>query len=157
MNITIVGSGYVGLVAGVCFAEMGNKVICVDNDEQKVEHLKEGIIPIYEPGLSEMITNCQKRGNIFFTTSLAEGISDSEIIFIAVGTPMGDDGSADLKYVKEVAKSITGKLYSTSTCLQRNLNLSAMYGVTVIIALIFVAKTFSIASAMQANIFLIDL
>ena len=106
MNITIVGSGYVGLVAGVCFAEMGNKVICVDNDEQKVEHLKEGIIPIYEPGLSEMITNCQKRGNIFFTTSLAEGISDSEIIFIAVGTPMGDDGSADLKYVKEVAKEI---------------------------------------------------
>lgn len=106
MNITIVGSGYVGLVAGACFAEMGNNVICVDNDEQKVEHLKEGIIPIYEPGLSEMITNCQKRGNIFFTTSLAEGISDSEIIFIAVGTPMGDDGSADLKYVKAVAKEI---------------------------------------------------
>lgn len=106
MNITIVGSGYVGLVAGACFAEMGNNVICVDNDEQKVEHLKEGIIPIYEPGLSEMITNCQKRGNIFFTTSLAEGISGSEIIFIAVGTPMGDDGSADLKYVKAVAKEI---------------------------------------------------
>ena len=106
MNITIVGSGYVGLVAGACFAEMGNNVICVDNDEQKVNHLKEGIIPIYEPGLSEMITNCQKRGNITFTTSLSQGIKDSEIIFIAVGTPMGEDGSADLKYVKAVAKEI---------------------------------------------------
>lgn len=106
MKITIVGSGYVGLVAGACFAEMGNSVCCVDIDERKVKNLKEGVIPIYEPGLSEMITNCQDRGNIFFTTSLSDGIKDSEIIFIAVGTPMGDDGSADLKYVKEVAKEI---------------------------------------------------
>tara|TARA_B100000900_G_scaffold415898_1_gene447763 strand:- start:5333 stop:6658 length:1326 start_codon:yes stop_codon:yes gene_type:complete len=106
MNITIVGSGYVGLVAGACFAEMGNKVTCVDIDERKVKHLKEGIIPIYEPGLSEMIANCQQRGNILFTTSLSQGIKDSEIIFIAVGTPMGEDGSADLKYVKGVAKEI---------------------------------------------------
>ena len=106
MNITIVGSGYVGLVAGACFAEMGNKVTCVDIDERKVKHLKEGIIPIYEPGLSEMIANCQQRGNILFTTSLSQGIKDSEIIFSAVGTPMGEDGSADLKYVKGVAKEI---------------------------------------------------
>ena len=106
MNICVIGSGYVGLVSAVCFAEMGNKVTCVDIDIDKITKLKNGIVPIYEPGLSEMLLTSQKRGNINFTTSLKEGIKNSEIAFIAVGTPMGDDGSADLKHVKNVANEI---------------------------------------------------
>ena len=106
MNITIIGSGYVGLVSGTCFAEMGNKVTCVDVDSSKIEKLNRGIIPIFEPGLENMILKNVKSKNLFFTTELSEALNNSEIAFIAVGTPMGDDGSADLKYVLAVAKSI---------------------------------------------------
>mgnify|MGYP000250586513 CR=1 FL=1 len=106
MKITIVGSGYVGLVSGACFAEMGNKVTCVDIDEKKIDKLKNGIIPIFEPGLEAMVLRNLKNNNIFFTSSLSNAIQDAQIVFIAVGTPMGDDGSADLQYVLAVAKSI---------------------------------------------------
>ena len=106
MKITVIGTGYVGLVTGTCFAEMGNDVVCVDIDSAKVEKLKQGIIPIYEPGLEEMVLRNYKAGNLSFSTSLKEGMQGAEIAFIAVGTPMGDDGSADLKYVLGVAKEI---------------------------------------------------
>lgn len=106
MKITVVGTGYVGLVSGTCFAEMGNRVTCVDVDERKIENLKKGIIPIYEPGLETMVLDNIANKNLFFTTNLAEAIQDVEVVFIAVGTPMGDDGSADLQYVLSVAKSI---------------------------------------------------
>ena len=106
MNITVIGSGYVGLVSGTCFAEMGNTVTCVDIDPVKIEKLKQGLIPIFEPGLEQMVLKNVKNKNLLFTYNLGEAISDAEIVFIAVGTPMGDDGSADLQYVLAVAKSI---------------------------------------------------
>jgi UDPglucose 6-dehydrogenase len=106
MNITVIGSGYVGLVSGTCFAEMGNKVTCVDIDLVKIEKLNQGIIPIFEPGLDTMVIKNIQKKNLFFTTNLQEALENSEIAFIAVGTPMGDDGSADLQYVLAVAKSI---------------------------------------------------
>jgi UDPglucose 6-dehydrogenase len=106
MNITVIGSGYVGLVSGTCFAEMGNRVTCVDIDPNKIEKLNKGIIPIFEPGLETMVLKNVKNENLFFTTELDKALQNSEIAFIAVGTPMGDDGSADLKYVLAVAKSI---------------------------------------------------
>jgi len=106
MNITVIGSGYVGLVSGTCFAEMGNKVTCVDIDAVKIEQLKQGILPIFEPGLETMVLKNIQNKNLFFTTELNEALQNSEIAFIAVGTPMGDDGSADLQYVLAVAKSI---------------------------------------------------
>tara|TARA_B100001057_G_scaffold286230_1_gene286379 strand:+ start:1612 stop:2943 length:1332 start_codon:yes stop_codon:yes gene_type:complete len=106
MKITVIGSGYVGLVSGTCFAEMGNKVTCVDIDLVKIEKLNKGIIPIFEPGLKDMILKNVKNKNLFFTTDLGKALVDSEIAFIAVGTPMGGDGSADLKFVLSVAKSI---------------------------------------------------
>ncbi len=106
MNIAVIGSGYVGLVSGTCFSEMGNKVTCVDIDSVKIEKLNNGILPIYEPGLEQMVLKNIKNKNLFFTTKLADAIKTAEIVFIAVGTPMGDDGSADLQYVLAVAKSI---------------------------------------------------
>ena len=106
MNITVIGSGYVGLVSGTCFAEVGNRVTCVDIDPIKIEKLNKGIIPIFESGLELMVSQNVKNKNLFFTTELNEALKDSEIAFIAVGTPMGDDGSADLQYVLAVAKSI---------------------------------------------------
>jgi len=106
MNITVIGSGYVGLVSGTCFAEVGNRVTCVDIDPIKIEKLNKGIIPIFEAGLETMVLNNVKNKNLFFTTELSEALKNSDIVFIAVGTPMGDDGSADLKYVLSVAKSI---------------------------------------------------
>ena len=106
MNITVIGSGYVGLVSGTCFAEVGNRVTCVDIDSVKIEKLNKGIIPIFEPGLETMVLKNVKNENLFFTTGLNEALQNSEIAFIAVGTPMGDDGSADLQYVLAVAKSI---------------------------------------------------
>lgn len=106
MNIVVIGSGYVGLVSGTCFSEMGNKVTCVDIDPKKIEKLNNGIIPIFEPGLESMVLKNIENKNLFFTTDLSEAIKDAEIVFIAVGTPMGDDGSADLQYVLAVAKSI---------------------------------------------------
>jgi len=106
MRISVIGSGYVGLVAGACFAESGNSVICVDIDEAKIEGLKQGIIPIYEPGLKEMVQRNSAEGRLTFTTDLESAIKSSLINFIAVGTPPGEDGSADLKYVLGVAASI---------------------------------------------------
>ena len=106
MNITVIGSGYVGLVSGTCFAEMGNCVTCVDIDPVKIEKLNQGIIPIFEPGLETMVLKNVKIKNLFFTTELSKALQNSEIAFIAVGTPMGDDGAADLQYVLAVAKSI---------------------------------------------------
>jgi len=110
MNITVIGSGYVGLVSGACFAEMGNSVTCVDIDSVKIEKLNQGIIPVFEPGLEQMVLKNVKNKNLLFTTNLGEAISDAEIVFIAVGTPMSDDGSADLQYVLAVAKSIGGTM-----------------------------------------------
>lgn len=106
MNITVVGSGYVGLVTGACIAEMGNTVYCVDVDKAKIDNLKQGILPIYEPGLEEIVTENHQSGRLHFTTSLSEAVEQSEVFFIAVGTPPGEDGSADLRYVLEVAKQI---------------------------------------------------
>jgi UDPglucose 6-dehydrogenase len=106
MNITVIGSGYVGLVSGACFAEMGNRVTCVDIDPVKIEKLNQGIIPIFEPGLETMVLRNVQQKNLFFTTALDKTLQNSEIAFIAVGTPMGEDGSADLQYVLAVAKAI---------------------------------------------------
>ena len=106
MNIAIVGTGYVGLVSGACFAETGATVTCIDVDENKIEALKESKIPIYEPGLDELVAKNLKAGRLKFTTSLPDVINDQQIIFIAVGTPPDEDGSADLKYVLQVAKTI---------------------------------------------------
>ena len=103
MKITIVGSGYVGLVTGACFSEVGIDVVCVDINQQKIENLNKGIIPIYEPGLEDMILRNMKKGRLQFTTNIAEAMTDSEVLFIAVGTPPDEDGSADLKYVLAVA------------------------------------------------------
>ena len=105
MKIAIVGSGYVGLVSGACFAEMGVEVICVDIDADKISRLKNGIIPIYEPGLDELVTRNVEAGRMSFTTSLESILNDVEVVFSAVGTPPDEDGSADLKYVLEVAKT----------------------------------------------------
>ncbi len=106
MKICVIGTGYVGLVAGTCFAESGNDVICVDVNEAKIEGLKKGIIPIYEPGLKEMVIRNSDEERLSFTTDLTAAIKASLINFIAVGTPPGEDGSADLKYVLDVARTI---------------------------------------------------
>ena len=106
MKVGIIGSGYVGLVAAACFAEMGNNVVCVDVDQSKIDKLKDGIIPIYESGLSTLVKENFAKGSLIFSTDINDALIASEVIFIAVGTPMGDDGSADLKYVLQVAKSI---------------------------------------------------
>lgn len=104
MKIAIVGSGYVGLVTGTCFAEVGIEVVCVDIDSQKIENLRNGIVPIYEPGLEEMLIRNMKKGRLDFTTSMADAVVNTEVLFIAVGTPPGEDGSADLKHVIAVAR-----------------------------------------------------
>ena len=106
MKIAVIGTGYVGLVSGTCFAEVGNTVTCVDVNAPKIENLKKGIIPIYEPGLEAMVLNNIANKNLFFTTDIAQAIKQVEVVFIAVGTPMGEDGSADLQYVLSVAQSI---------------------------------------------------
>ncbi len=104
MKVAIVGSGYVGLVTGTCFAEVGIDVVCVDIDEKKIENLKNGIIPIYEPGLEEMVLRNMKKGRLQFTTKISEALVDCEVLFSAVGTPPDEDGSADLQYVLSVAR-----------------------------------------------------
>lgn len=106
MNIAIVGTGYVGLVSGACFADTGANVTCVDVDINKIERLKKGEIPIYEPGLDELVLKNMKAGRLKFTSSLPEVLNEQEIVFSAVGTPPDEDGSADLKYVLQVAKTI---------------------------------------------------
>lgn len=106
MKIAIVGTGYVGLVTGTCFAEMGTEVFCVDVDRKKIENLKNGIMPIFEPGLDEMVERNHKAGRLQFTTDLASVLNEVDIVFSAVGTPPDEDGSADLKYVLEVARTV---------------------------------------------------
>ena len=105
MNIAIVGTGYVGLVSGACFAEMGIDVTCVDIDENKIKSLLDGEIPIYEPGLDDLVKRNVDAGRLHFTTDLTTCLDDVEVVFSAVGTPPDEDGSADLKYVLEVART----------------------------------------------------
>ena len=107
MNIAIVGTGYVGLVSGTCFAETGNNVICIDIDPKKIDTLKNGETPIYEPGLEALLKRNIKEGRLHFTTQLAEGIKEAQFIFLALPTPPGDDGAADLKYVLGVAEQLS--------------------------------------------------
>lgn len=104
MNIAMVGTGYVGLVSGTCFAEMGNMVTCVDVNAVKVDNLRQGIMPIYEPGLAELVNQNAEAGRLRFLTSLAECLDDADVVFCAVGTPPDEDGSADLRYVLDVAR-----------------------------------------------------
>lgn len=112
MKITVIGTGYVGLVAGACLADMGNNVICVDNNEDKLKKLENGIIPIYEPGLEELVKSNVSENRLRFTSNIDIAVKESEVCFIAVGTPQGEDGSADLQYVlgvaKEIAKAMNG-------------------------------------------------
>lgn len=112
MNIAVIGTGYVGLVSGVCFSEIGNQVICVDNNEAKVEMLNEGNVPIYEPGLKELMASNMQAGKLSFTSNIAEAISQSDIIFIAVGTPSLPNGEANLSYVEQVAIEIGSHIES---------------------------------------------
>ncbi|MEP6684634.1 MAG: UDP-glucose/GDP-mannose dehydrogenase family protein [Parafilimonas sp.] len=106
MKIVVVGTGYVGLVTGACLAEVGTDVICIDVNEEKINNLKNGILPIYEPGLEDLVMRNYKKGRLHFSTNLEEGILGAQIAFIAVGTPPGEDGSADLKYVLQVANQV---------------------------------------------------
>ena len=112
MNLTIIGTGYVGLVTGTCFAEVGHKVVCVDNDEAKVKTLKSGGIPIYEPGLEELVTKNTAAGRLSFTTSTAEGVEQADVVFIAVPTPPLQDGAVDLSFIEKVAREIAGAMTS---------------------------------------------
>ena len=106
MHIAVIGTGYVGLVTGTCFAETGNDVTCVDIDTRKIDMLQSGKVPIYEPGLEKLFLRNQKEGRLHFTTSLAEGVKDARVIFLALPTPAGENGSADLKYILGVAKDL---------------------------------------------------
>ena len=114
MNITVIGTGYVGLVTGACFSKMGNKVYCVDIDEAKIDGLKNGILPIFEPHLGTMVINGQKNGDLIFTTQIKEALDNTDIIFIAVGTPMAEDGSANLEYVFSAASDIANNITKDS-------------------------------------------
>ena len=110
MNITVIGTGYVGLVTGACFSKMGNKVYCVDIDEDKINGLKNGILPIFGPHLGTMVRNSQEKGDLIFTTKIKEALDATDIIFIAVGTPMASDGSANLDYIFSAAEDIANNL-----------------------------------------------
>jgi len=108
MKLCIIGSGHVGLVSGGCFAEIGHRVICVDSDKEKIDKLSNGIVPIYEPGLEELVEKGRNSGRLLFTVGLAEAVKDSDVIFVAVGTPARSDGKADLSYVEAVCREISG-------------------------------------------------
>jgi UDPglucose 6-dehydrogenase len=110
MKLSIIGSGYVGLVSGACFAEVGHHVVCVDNNEEKVKSLQAGRVPIYEPGLEEIIKRTVASGHLRFTGSIEDGVDNSEVVFIAVPTPPQPDGSVDLTYIEQVAREIAGVL-----------------------------------------------
>ena len=106
MKIAVIGTGYVGLVAGACFAESGNDVVCVDKDAAKIRTLRAGKMPIYEPGLEELVRRNRHENRLTFTTTLPKAVRSSIVVFIAVGTPQGEDGSADLKYILKVADDL---------------------------------------------------
>ena len=108
MQLTIIGTGYVGLVTGTCFAETGNNVVCVDINQEKIDQLKAGKTPIYEPGLENLLERNIKEKRIQFTTSIEEGVKDAQIIFLALPTPPGKDGAADLQFVLDVAAKLSG-------------------------------------------------
>ena len=110
MNITVIGTGYVGLVTGACFSKMGNRVYCVDIMEEKIQGLKNNILPIFEPNLDTLVKNSQEKGDLIFTTDIKEALDDSNIIFIAVGTPMAEDGSANLDYIFSAASDIANNI-----------------------------------------------
>jgi len=114
VNISVIGTGYVGLVVGACLAEVGNNVSCADIDERKIQNLRKNVLPIYEPGLEPLVERNQKEGRLSFTTSLEDAIKSAEVIFIAVGTPPGEDGAADLKYVLQVA-TLIGRFMARET------------------------------------------
>jgi UDPglucose 6-dehydrogenase len=120
MHIGIIGAGYVGLVTGACFAEFGLFITCVDKDEKKIKSLKKGVIPFYEPGLDELVKRNIKQGRLKFTTRTGKAVESSLVIFIAVGTPRRGDGSADLKYVEEVAREIAGHLDGYKIIVERD-------------------------------------
>jgi len=113
MKITMIGTGYVGLVTGTCFAEFGHHITCVDKDQEKIEMLLNGSLPIYEPGLDALVAKNMREGRLIFTTSLPEAVADAEAIFLAVGTPSSrrGDGYADLTYIYEATKEIASYLY----------------------------------------------
>jgi UDPglucose 6-dehydrogenase len=106
LKVTIIGSGYVGLVTAVCFADIGHDVICIEKDETKLQKLKKGIVPIYEPGLDELLEKNIQANRIRFSHSIQEGVSFSNILYLCVGTPQGEDGKADLSQVEEASRQI---------------------------------------------------
>ncbi|HFF2101037.1 TPA: UDP-glucose 6-dehydrogenase, partial [Pseudomonas aeruginosa] len=110
MRLCVIGAGYVGLVTAACFAEMGNQVRCVERDRERVARLRRGEMPIYEPGLESILRDQLDAARLTFTASLAEGLADAEVVFIAVGTPCGEDGSADLSHVMAVAEQLGAQL-----------------------------------------------
>ncbi|MCK5594778.1 UDP-glucose/GDP-mannose dehydrogenase family protein [bacterium] len=120
MRVCVIGTGYVGLVTGICLADIGNNVICVDIDKEKIEGLKKGIIPIYEPGLEEMVERNLSEKRISFTTEVSEGVENSEIIFIAVGTPSKKSGEADLSYVEAVSQSVAKAMDSYRVIVEKS-------------------------------------
>lgn len=120
MNICIVGSGYVGLVTGACFSDLGNNVICIDNNVKKIQALKKGIIPIYEPGLKELVSRNVKEGRLSFSSKIAEGVRASEVIFIAVGTPSKESGEADLSFVENVSRAIALSMKSYKLIVEKS-------------------------------------
>ncbi len=120
MKIAVIGTGYVGLVTGTCFAELGNDVICIDTDENKINKLNGNIMPIYEPGLEELVVRNRKEGRLSFTTGLKKAIKESEIIFICVGTPPKESGEADLSYVENVAKTIADVMDSYKIIVEKS-------------------------------------
>jgi len=120
MKIAIIGTGYVGLVTGTCFADLGNNVVCVDNDTDKIKSLKKGISPIYEPGLEEMIKRNRKEGRLKFTPSIKEAVTKSEVLFICVGTPSKESGEAELVYIERVSKSIATHINSYKLIVEKS-------------------------------------
>src|SRR5699024_3919247 len=120
MNIAVVGTGYVGLVSGTCFAETGNQVVCIDVDAEKVEQMKAGKIPIYEPGLEILFERHIRHTRLTFTTSLKEGIQDAEVIFLALPTPPDEDGSADLSYILGVAEQLSTMIQSYTVVVDKS-------------------------------------
>ncbi|HLU92649.1 MAG TPA: 2-dehydropantoate 2-reductase N-terminal domain-containing protein, partial [Membranihabitans sp.] len=120
MNIAVVGTGYVGLVTGTCLAETGNHVICIDVDEDKVKRMQAGEVPIYEPGLKTLFDRNSRQGRLAFTTSLAEGIKEAEVVFLALPTPPNGDGSADLSYILRVAEDLSELIRSYTVIVDKS-------------------------------------